>query len=1180
MPHQSDDMTDETQPSAPPPDQNEEQPVEPSALQEQAAPETSVPPFPIVGIGASAGGLEAFEKFFTTMPADSGMAFVLVQHLDPTHNSMLVDIIRRYTRMQVLQVEDGMQVEPNTIYIIPPNRDMALMQRTLYLTKPEAARGLRLPIDFFFRSLADELQERAICIILSGTGTDGTLGMRAIKGEGGMAMVQSPASAKYDGMPQNALATGMIDFTLPPEEMPQQLMTYVQQEFVPGKPRAKPALSQASGALQKVFLALRSQTGHDFSQYKPSTTMRRIERRMTVNQIERIDDYVQYLQQNPLEVDTLFREMLIGVTNFFRDPNAFDALKQKVIPRLFTNRPLRQPVRVWVPGCSTGEEAYSLAIVLREHLNSIGQNYSIQVFATDIDSHAIEKARAGVYPDSIAADVSSERLQQFFLHEGNSFRVVQTVREMVIFAVQNVIKDPPFSGIDLMSCRNLLIYMTSDLQQRVIPLFHYALNPGGFLFLGTSETPSESSRRFEVIDRRWSLFQRPTDDTTSGLPAGFTRPEQHQPTPRETQPPQSKRSLRELGEQALLKAFAPVAVMINEQGDILYFHGKAGKYLEHASGEASLNLFHMARDGLHIVLPTMVREALKQQTATMREGIELKDAHEPQFVNVRVIPIERDVLLVSFEDVPISEPDTSEEAALDSSSEQEKRIQALQHELQSTREYLQTTIEELQSSNEEVQSSNEELQSSNEELQSTNEELETSKEELQSVNEELVTVNTELRNKIEQLTQANNDLKNLLVSMEVGTIFLDKQLHIRRFTPAAQQVVNVRDHDVGRPLNHLTATVVGVDLVQVAEGVLADLQMREQEVQNQEGAWFLLRARPYRTLENVVEGVVLTFADITQQKQVQADIYRQQQMHEAIFTQIDVPLFVLEVGEDGDFYYVDVNPADERLSGYDRDMLIGRRNDDLEPPLNPDHVEQARAYYRQCVEQGEPMTYEQQMDMPGSGREEWWTVQLTPLKDTAGHVYQIVGAAQRITERVKVRATLQRLSALVAQLPEWHQTIRQEHDELTMAAAFCRLLTRIDGYHIVRIGLRPADQPEQPPAQWAEQRAEEVPTADDVALDDVGAHQLAQAVREAREPVMIDDIRADPAYAAWHEAARACGFRAVIGLPLAWHAQPLGVLLVAAAAPDMFDHTTSAILNHLAATFAAGLAARRGLLSE
>jgi two-component system CheB/CheR fusion protein len=836
-------------------------------------------------------------------------------------------------------------------------------------------------------------------------------------------------------------------------------------------------------------------------------------------------------------------------------------------------------VRVWVPGCSTGEEAYSLAIVLREHLSSIGQEYTVQVFATDIDSHAIEKARAGVYPDSIAADVSPERLQQFFLHEGNSFRVVQPIREMVIFAVQNVIKDPPFSGIDLVSCRNLLIYMTSDLQQRVIPLFHYALNPGGFLFLGTSETPSESSRRFEVIDRHWSLFQRPADDDTAGLPADVTRPQQHQPAPRETQAPQRKRSLRELGEQALLKAYAPVAVTINEQGDILYFHGKAGKYLEPASGEASLNLFRMARDGLHIVLPTMVREALKQHTTIVRDDIELKeDASKPHFVNVRVIPLERDGLLVSFEDVPISAPETTEEAAPSSSGAQEKRIQALQHELQSTREYLQTTIEELQSSNEEVQSSNEELQSSNEELQSTNEELETSKEELQSVNEELVTVNTELRNKIEQLTHANNDLKNLLVSMEVGTIFLDKQLHIRRFTPAAQQVINVRDHDVGRPLNHLTATVVGVDLVEVAQGVLADLQTQEQEIQNQEGAWFLLRARPYRTLENVVAGVVLTFADITQQKQTQADIYRQQQMHEAIFTQIDVPIFVLEVGADGDFYYVDVNPADERLSGYDRDMHIGRRNDDLEPPLNPEHVEQARAYYRQCVEQGEAISYEQRMDMPG--REEWWTVQLTPLKDTAGQVYQIVGAAQRITERVKVRATLQRLSDLIAQLPEWHQTIRQEHDELNLATAFSRLLTKIDGYHIVRIGLRPADQLDQPPAQWAEQRAEGVLAADDMALADAGAHQLAQAVREAREPVVIDDILADPAYAPWHEAARACGFRAVIGLPLEWQAQPLGVMLIMAAAPDLLESTTRAMLSHLAATFAYALAVRRGLLSE
>jgi two-component system CheB/CheR fusion protein len=1179
MTHQTDDATDETQSTATPTDSTDAS-AESSDSDAQAVPDTGPDvdraSFPIVGIGASAGGLEAFEKFFTHMPSDSGMAFVLVQHLDPTHDSMLVDIIRRYTRMHVLQVEDGMEIKPDTIYIIPPNRDMSLLQRTLYLTEPEAARGMRLPIDFFFRSLADDLHERAICIILSGTGTDGTLGMRAIKGEGGMAMVQSPSSAKYDGMPQNAIATGLVDYTLPPDDMPQQLTTYVRQEFVPGKRRAEPVLSESSDSLQKVFLALRSQTGHDFSQYKPSTIMRRIERRMTVNQIGQIHEYARYLRQNPLEIDTLFRELLIGVTSFFRDPEAFDVLKQKAIPALFEHRSPRQPVRVWVPGCSTGEEAYSLAIVLREYMNQTDHEYTIQVFATDIDNQAVEKARAGIYPDSIAADVSAERLQQFFSHEGNSFHVRQHIREMVIFAVQNVTKDPPFSSIDLLSCRNLLIYMSIDLQKRVLPLFHYALKPGGMLFLGTSETPGESTRLFATIDRKLSIFQRPPDDDIATMPPGFAmQEEQHQARAGDSREEQPRRSLRELAEQALIEQYAPPGVIIDEQGEILYFHGKTGKYLEPASGEASFNLFRMAREELQIVLPTVVREATAQKSNAIRTGIQVQTNGEMQIVNIRVTSLQRNLLLVIFEEVTSIEPTALEDTDSESSNGQDERIRALQQELKSTKEYLQTTIEELQSSNEEVKSSNEELQSSNEELQSTNEELETSKEELQSVNEELMTVNTELRNKNEQLSQVNNDLKNLLASMEVGTVFLDKELHILRFTPAAQDIFNVLESDIGRPLHHLTSTIVTVNLVEVAESVLNDLQTREQEVQNQEGTWFMMRAQPYRTTENVVDGVVMTFGNITQQKQVQAELYQQQQWLQGIYHEISVPIFVLHVAEDGDFYYADVNPADERLTGYSRDMLIGKRNQDLDPPLEPEQVERARAYYRQCVEQGNTIMYEQRMDMVNG--EYWWAVQLTPLKDEQGQVYQIIGTAQPITEKRRLQATLQRVSDLAAQLPQWHQAIHQQHDDAALARAWSDLLVQIEGIRLARVGLGDPEQPDQPIAHWAEQRAEDVPAPDDVPLDAQGAEQVAAAAIQSDDLLVIEDIVSDAAYAPWHEVAQACGFVAVGALALRWHEQVLGVVVVGAATPELFDPATRAMLHHLADMLACGLAARQSL---
>lgn len=1141
----------------------------------QAVPEHSVPPFPIVGIGASAGGLEAFEKFFTHIASDTGIAFVIVKHLDPNYDSMLVDIIQRYTRMNVVQVEDGIQVEPNTIYIIPPNRNMSLLHRTLYLTEPEVARGLRLPIDFFFRSLADELHEHAICIILSGTGTDGTLGMRAIKGEGGMAMVQTSSSAKYDGMPLNAISTGMVDYTLPPEDMPHQLITYVHQEFVPGKRRAEPTLVPSSDKLQKVFLALRSQTGHDFSQYKPTTIMRRIERRMTVNQILQIDDYVRYLRQNPVEVDTLFREMLIGVTSFFRDAEAFDALKHKMLPRLFEDHAQQHPVRVWVPGCSTGEEAFSLAILLKEKINQIRRDYIIQIFATDIDNLAIEKARAGIYPGSIAADVSPERLHQFFSREGNNFHVAQSVREMVIFAVQNVIKDPPFSAIDLISCRNLLIYLNSDMQKRVLPLFHYALKQDGFLFLGTSETPGESTRLFATIDRKWSLFQRinDDDDNTNILPGGFILQEHSRPLWGDAPVQMPKRSLREMAEQKLLEQYAPPGVIINSQGEILYFHGKTGKYLEPASGDATLNVFQMAREGLHMVLPTAIREANRLQKITIRTGIQVKTNGDIQVMNVRVIPLPDNLLLINFEDVTILETNPLDDSEADLASEQDQGINALQQELKSTREYLQTTIEELQSSNEEVKSSDEELQSTNEELQSTNEELVTSKEELQSVNEELVTVNTELRTKVEQLSRANNDQKNLLASMDVGTIFLDQELHILRFTPTAGQVLNVLESDIGRPLHHLTSTVITVDLVEIAEGVLHDLQVCEQEVQNQQGDWFILRAQPYRTTENVVEGVVMTFSNITHQKKVQLQLH--QQLIQGFYYEIGVPIFVLDVRDDGNFYSQDVNPAFERLTGYRRDMVIGKRNEDFDPPLNPEHIEEARAYYRQCVKRGETITYEQRMDV--MNQKHWWSVQLTPLKDTQGQVYRIIGTAQPIAQK-QLHVALQQFDELMTQIPRLHKTLRHHKDETSLATAFCHLLVQIKGYQLIRVGLGEPDQPVPPITQWTEQRVAHVPTMADMALDDGVSNQLAESVLHTSDVVIIADIASDPMYAPWHAASQACDFSAVMVVPLVWQEQQLGVIVVAATSHNVLDSATTCILHHLIEALAYGLAVRRNMM--
>jgi two-component system CheB/CheR fusion protein len=706
-----------------------------------------------------------------------------------------------------------MEVEPNCAYIIPPNKDMAFLHGKLHLLQPAAPRGLRLPIDFFFRSLAQDQHERAVCIVLSGTGTDGTLGLKTIKEAGGMAMVQDPQSAKYDGMPRSAIQTGLVDYILPPDKMPEQLIAYAQHAFHRAAQKGVAPVPQPTDALHKIFILLRAQSGHDFSYYKQNTIRRRIERRLAVNQIERLDGYVRYLQHNPREVETLFRDLLIGVTNFFRDPEAFEVLKQEIIPRLLTNWPPGRVVRIWVPGCSTGEEAYSIAMLLREHMDEAQKDFKIQVFATDIDSDAINKARAGTYPDSIAADVSPERLARFFVQENGSYRIKKTIRDLVVYAEQNVTEDPPFSRIDVISCRNLLIYMGGELQKKVVRLFHYSLNQDGFLFLGNSETVGEFVDLFATVNRKWKLYQRkgavsqrpamidfPTPPIRGGVTAVLDTRQGEQET---------ERSVRELTEQALLKSFTPDCAIINAQCKVLYFHGRTGKYLEPASGEASLNILRMAREGLRLELTNGIRTVITQKEAVRYEGLQVKTNGETSNVNLIVQPVTEPaalhgLIMVVFEDVtPASGAETTETG--DPSTDINQRIAVLEQELRAKEEYLQTAIEELETSNEELKSTNEELQSSNEELQSTNEELETSKEELQSVNEELVTVNTELQIKLDELSRVNNDMNNLLAGTGIGTVFVDHQLCIQRFTPAVTEVINLIQTDVGRPVGHIVS---------------------------------------------------------------------------------------------------------------------------------------------------------------------------------------------------------------------------------------------------------------------------------------------------------------------------------------------------------------------------------------
>ncbi len=965
--------------------------------------------FPVVGIGASAGGITAFESFFSTMPADSdpGMAFVLVQHLARDHKSILSELIRRYTKMQVYEVEDGMVIRPNCAYIIPPNRDMALSNGALQLLEPTLARGIRLPIDFFFRSLAQDQHERAICIVLSGTGSDGALGVRAVKGEGGMVMVQTPESTEYDGMPRSAIATGMVDFVLPANEMPAQLLAYAGRAFGTSLRPVSPQAPHPSDELEKIFHLLRTQTGHDFSLYKRSTILRRVERRMAVHQVDRLEDYLRYLQLTRTEVDALFRDLLIGVTNFFRDAEIFETLRTQVIPKLFTGKNSVRTVRVWVPGCSTGEEAYSIAMLLRERMEELKETFNVQVFATDIDREAIDHARAGVYPSSIIADVSPERLAHFFEQEqadGSAYRIHKTIRDMLIFSEHDLIKDPPFSRLDLISCRNLLIYMGPELQKKLMPLFHYSLNPDGMLLLGSSESVGESVNLFATVDRKAKIYQRKAGDS---VPHRVSIANLFPNTPgRESPRPagsgrlgETKLPLHEIAERTLLEHYAPVGALVNERGDILYLLGRTGEYLEPSPGEASMNIFRMAREGLRSDLTVALHRAVSLGLPTHHSSLRVKNNGSSKTVDLTVLPVPTDsegtiprgLFLILLEEVMTVAPRLSTEGAVDAaenaaaaSLDLNEYIIRLKQELRAKDEHLQTVIEELESSNEELRSAHEEMQSVNEEMQSTNEELETSKEELQSVNEELATVNSELQAKVADLSRSNNDMKNLLGGTGIGTVFVDHLLRILRFTPTVSALINLIETDVGRPVDQIRTNLVGYDdLATDIREVLGSLIPKELEVQTHAGEWYLVRIRPYRTLENVIEGVVITFTDCTAMKKAQAELQNSEALRRLAVVVRDTRDAILVQDMTGRIQAW--NPGAERMYGWSETEALAMNIRELIPEGEREPL--LAAIRQQCETGGlEPLRHRR---ITKDGRALDVLVIASPLVSADGKAYAI-----------------------------------------------------------------------------------------------------------------------------------------------------------------------------------------------
>lgn len=834
--------------------------------------------FPIVGLGASAGGLPAFEAFFTEMSIDSEMAFVLVQHMSPNHESILSELIKKYTTMKVFDVIEGITIEPNRIYIMPPNKKMTIRNGKLFL-KDWATEMPNLPIDSFFRSLAIDQQEQAIGILLSGSGTDGMLGIKAIKSEGGMAMAQDSESAEHDSMPRSAISTGMVDYVIPPEAMPEQLISYIQHKLKQFNSNEDTA-SKNNNSLQSILDILYAKTGHNFSDYKQNTICRRIERRLAVNQIENMDHYIHYLEQNPLEVEALFQEFLIGVTHFFRDTEAFEVLESKIIPSLFKGKKSGEPLRIRVPGCSTGEEAYSIAILIQEYLEKTKQSYNIQIFATDIDSLAIEKARNGIFPANIAVNISKERLSRYFNRtlDGNSYQILKNIREMLVFAEQNLIIDPPFSRMDLISCRNLLIYFGVELQKKVFHLFHYALNYESFLFLGSSETIGQFEDIFTSIDKKHRIYQ------SKGAVAyrialqnkspSVTKSEVYSKA--ENTGRKEAKGIGELVEQTLLQNYAPACVVINKRGEIIYIHGRTGKFLELQPGEAKMNIVLMAREGLRLELNHAISKVAVTKEPMHYKGLKLVENNHNSFFNLSVSPIQDSafvsgMMMVVFEDImPLGTETLMQEAAATNEiiNIKDERYMAMERELVNKEEYLQTTIEELETSNEE-------LQSTNEELQSTNEELETSKEELQSVNEELLMVNVEQTNNLEELSRANNDINNMLSGTGVGTIFLDDKLRIKRFTSVATKVINLIENDIGRTISHIATNLKTYNHIdEDINAVLDTLVPKVTEVQTKDEMWYSLRILPYRTVDNIIEGTVITLIDITEQKQTEVAMER------------------------------------------------------------------------------------------------------------------------------------------------------------------------------------------------------------------------------------------------------------------------------------------------------------------
>ncbi len=961
--------------------------------------------FYVVGIGASAGGLEALKNFFKNISDTTGMAFVVIQHLAPDHDSHMVGLLAKHTQMDICQAKDEMEVKPNSIYLIPPNRNLTLFNNRLYLSPRKSNKyNLNLPIDIFFESLAKAKKDKAIGVILSGTGSDGTRGIRAIKEKNGLVIVQDEKSAKFSAMPKNAEATGLVDYKLSPSKIGETLLEYID-HLDNHKQSSASELPSKETKIDRILAIIKENLNVDFTYYKNNTIIRRLERRMAINQITDIREYIKFLASSREEVETLYRELLIGVTKFFRDKEAFKIIRQEIIPKIVASKNAGDEIRIWVPACSTGEEVYSLAILFKEYIAEQDKdNYNIKIFGTDISDESIRQAGVGKYPESITGEISLNRLQKYFIKQGSNYKISKSIREMTIFSVHNIIEDPPFHKMDLVSCRNLLIYFEPKLQKKVLSLFNFSLQKNGFLFLGSSETIGEAENWFKTYNSKWRIYkslgkteQQPQINLARNT--DFNKPQinyQNDKRLSNYNLSNKEKNIFDIKEKVIENCLPDTAI-INQDNELVHVIGNLNKYLQLPINRLSLNILEMGQQDLSLVLGIAINKAKRNNEKIIYNNVELKENDNLNHIKLTVVPLaevnDERLLAVSFSENKMETAKgkvVEEEIKINNEDKLRERIKDLERELDYTKENLQATIEELEASNEELQATNEELMASNEELQSTNEELE-------SVNEELITVNAEHQNKIEELTRLTNDMDNLLRSTDIGTLFLDEELKIRKFTPAIKETMNLIESDFNRPLSHITHKFIYDNMLEDAKEVLNTLEKKEFEVQTESGIWYLMKILPYRTESNEIKGIVITLVNVNELK---SSNYELQKITYAVEKS---PNIIVITDTDGKIEYINQSFCQE--TGYQKDAIGKKTN-----LLNSGYV--ADSTYQnlwQSIKSGEKWQgefYNRRKD----GSCYWEEATIFPIEDNSGEIINFIKIASVINEKKELLAKIEDLT--------------------------------------------------------------------------------------------------------------------------------------------------------------------------